>query len=146
MIPGEDEVGVGVVAHEMAERLADGIGRPLIPVGIIARLFGGENLDEPVAEEIHPVGLGGVAVERRRIELRQHEDPPVSACMQLLMGMSIRRYLPPIGTAGFERCWVSGKSRVPRPPPRISASTSLFTAIPVANGTPSSCNGSVMAV
>ena len=43
---------------------------------------------------------------RRRLELRQ-----------LLIGMSISRYLPPIGTAGFERWCVSGKSRVPRPPP-----------------------------
>ena len=65
-----------MVAHEVADRLADGIGRPLKPVGVIRRLFGGEDLDEPVAEEIHPVGLGDVAVERRRIELRQHEDPP----------------------------------------------------------------------
>ena len=30
------------------------------------------------------------------------------ACRQLLIGMSMRRYLPPIGTAGFERMWVSG--------------------------------------
>jgi len=27
----------------------------------------------------------------------------MSAWMQLLMGTSIRRYFPPIGTAGFER-------------------------------------------
>ena len=39
---------------------------------------------------------------RRRSELRQ-----------LLIGMSISRYLPPIGTAGFERWCVSGKQ--PRP-------------------------------
>src|SRR6478736_3534834 len=34
------------------------------------------------------------------------------------------RYFPPIGTAGFDRECVKGKSRVPRPPPRIIASTS----------------------
>ena len=28
--------------------------------------------------------------------------------MQLLMGMSIRRYLPATGTAGLERSWVRG--------------------------------------
>ena len=28
--------------------------------------------------------------------------------MQLDMGTSIRRYAPPIGTAGFARCFVSG--------------------------------------
>src|SRR6187397_787622 len=38
--------------------------------------------------------------------------------------MSIRRYFPPIGTAGFDREWVSGNRRVPRPPPRMIASTS----------------------
>src|SRR5450759_2209854 len=37
------------------------------------------------------------------------------------MGISIRRYLPAMGTAGLERCWVSGKSRLPRPPPRMTA-------------------------
>src|SRR5215471_7322728 len=38
--------------------------------------------------------------------------------------MSIRRYLPPIGTAGFERWWVRGKRRVPRPPPSTMVRTS----------------------
>ena len=50
-----------------------------------------------------------------------------SACRQLLIGTSIRRYLPPIGTAGFERCCVSGKSRAPWPPPRMSARVSRIT-------------------
>src|SRR5687767_3022861 len=52
----------------------------------------------------------------------------MSACRQLLIGMSIRRYLPPIGTAGLDRSWVSGNSREPWPPPRMSARTSVFTA------------------
>lgn len=43
--------------------------------------------------------------------------------MQLDMGTSTRRYKPPIGTAGFALCLVSGYSRVPAPPPRIRAST-----------------------
>ena len=51
------------------------------------------------------------------------------ACRQLLIGMSISRYLPPIGTAGFDRMWVSGKSRVPRPPPRMSVSTSFMRQV-----------------
>src|SRR5438552_6237812 len=51
----------------------------------------------------------------------------MSACRQLLIGMSIRRYFPPIGTAGFERCCVSGNRRVPCPPPRTIARTSLVT-------------------
>src|SRR5262249_60715263 len=38
-------------------------------------LFGGENLDKPIAEQVHPVRLADVAVERRRIELRKNENP-----------------------------------------------------------------------
>src|SRR5262249_52970110 len=44
--------------------------------------------------------------------------------MQLLMGMSISRYLPAIGTAGLLRSMVKGNRREPRPPPRIRLSTS----------------------
>src|SRR3982751_2652800 len=51
------------------------------------------------------------------------------ACRQLLIGISIRRYLPPIGTAGLDRMCVSGKSRVPRPPPRMSVSTSCMKKV-----------------
>src|SRR5215212_11498162 len=49
-----------------------------------------------------------------------------SECRHELIGMSIRRYLPAIGTAGFDRWWVSGKRRCPRPPPRMMASTSFM--------------------
>src|SRR5687768_11982236 len=49
----------------------------------------------------------------------------MSACRQPLIGTSMRRYLPPIGTAGFERVAVRGNSRVPCPPPRMIASVSL---------------------
>src|SRR5262245_14276059 len=56
--------------------------------------------------------------------------------------MSISRYCPPIGTAGFDRSWVSGNRRLPWPPPRMSARTSLFTSTAAANGTPggAGCN------
>src|SRR5262249_42592112 len=50
---------------------------------------------------------------------------------QLLMGMSTRRYLPPVGTAGLERNLVSGYRRLPTPPPRISTRTSLFGIEPL---------------
>jgi putative transposase len=49
--------------------------------------------------------------------------------MQFEIAMSTRRYLPPSGTAGFERCCVSGNRRVPAPPPRITASTLCFAGI-----------------
>jgi len=43
--------------------------------------------------------------------------------MQLLIGISTKRYLPAIGTAGFERAAVNGYNLVPAPPPRITAIT-----------------------
>jgi hypothetical protein len=41
---------------------------------------------------------------------------------QLEIGISTSRYLPPIGTAGFERLAVNGYNLVPAPPPNITAS------------------------
>src|SRR3990172_886052 len=43
---------------------------------------------------------------------------------QLLSGMSMMRYFPASGTAGLARSLVSGHSRAPRPPPRISPNMS----------------------
>ena len=74
MIAGENQVVVGVVAREVPRRLPHGVGGALIPVRIVRRLLGGQDLDEALAEQVHPVGLGDVPVERRRVELRQHED------------------------------------------------------------------------
>src|SRR3982751_4365226 len=45
----------------------------------------------------------------------------MSELMQFETGMSMSRYLPPSGTAGFERSSVRGDRRVPAPPPRITA-------------------------
>src|ERR1041384_4568414 len=45
----------------------------------------------------------------------------MSELMQLESAISTSRYLPPSGTAGFERCCVSGKRRLPAPPPRMTA-------------------------
>jgi hypothetical protein len=39
--------------------------------------------------------------------------------MQFEIGISIKRYLPPMGTAGFERLFVNGYKRLPCPPPKI---------------------------
>ena len=60
----------------------------------------------------------------------------MSACRQPLTGMSIRRYLPPIGTAGFERVAVRGKRRDPWPPPRTMASVSVMDGWRDANTIP----------
>src|SRR5215218_4733513 len=51
--------------------------------------------------------------------------------MQLEIGTSTRRYLPASGTAGLARSLVSGKSRVPAPPPRMTARTRFITDVSV---------------
>ena len=76
VIARENHVVVGVVPGEVPGRLAHGIGRSLVPMRIVRRLLGGEDVHEPAAEQIHPIGQRDVAVERRRVELRQHEDAP----------------------------------------------------------------------
>jgi hypothetical protein len=54
----------------------------------------------------------------------------MSELMQFEIGMSTSRYLPPSGTAGFERVMVKGERRVPAPPPKITARIfGLFGAI-----------------
>src|SRR5437867_5034564 len=49
--------------------------------------------------------------------------------MQFEMGTSTRRYLPASGTAGFARSRVSGNSRVPAPPPRMTARTRFIDGV-----------------
>jgi hypothetical protein len=46
--------------------------------------------------------------------------------IQLLMGISTKRYFPAIGTAGFDLDAVSGYKRLPAPPPSITATTVLL--------------------
>src|ERR1043166_6874373 len=48
--------------------------------------------------------------------------------MQLLIGISTRRYFPPSGTAGFARSLVRGKRRVPAPPPIMI--DNVFSVVP----------------
>lgn len=47
--------------------------------------------------------------------------------MALDMGISIKRYLPPKQTAGLQRVFVSGSSRVPFPPARIIVVTQFIS-------------------
>ena len=67
---------VGLVLRDVSDRLPDGVGRSLIPVRVVGRLLGREDLDEPAGEPVELVGVVDVAVERRGIELGQHEDAP----------------------------------------------------------------------
>src|SRR4029450_4609506 len=47
----------------------------------------------------------------------------ISELMQLLIGMSIKRYFAPRGTAGFARSFVKGYSGAPAPPPKMITKT-----------------------
>jgi hypothetical protein len=75
VIARQNEVIVGIVAHEVPRRLSHGVGRALEPVRVVGRLLGGQDVHEAAREQVHPVRLGDVPVERGRVELRQHEDP-----------------------------------------------------------------------
>src|SRR4030066_142650 len=46
----------------------------LVPVPILQALLGGEDVDEPVGENVEAVGLGDVTLQAGRVELGQHED------------------------------------------------------------------------
>src|SRR5580698_1496663 len=53
----------------------------------------------------------------------------IPECRQFEIGISTKRYLPAIGTAGFERVAVSGDNRLPWPPPstmQITLDVMLF--------------------
>ena len=75
VVAGEDQVVLGVVAREMSRALADRVGCALEPLRAIRRLLRGQHLDEAARKHVEPVGLGDVTVERRGIELGEHEDP-----------------------------------------------------------------------
>ena len=75
VIAREDQVIARIVACEMARGLPHGVRGPLVPMRVVGRLLGREDLHEAVAEEIHPIRLTDVPVERGRVELREHEDP-----------------------------------------------------------------------
>ena len=130
MVAGEDQDSTSAShSSKCRDRLAHGVGRALEPVARCRRLLGGEDLDEAVARR----GRSGRSAAMWRLsdaELNcvRTKMRRSSACRQLLIGMSMSRYLPPIGTAGFDRAWVSGKSRVPRPPPRMMTITSCMPA------------------
>jgi hypothetical protein len=50
---------------------------------------------------------------------------------QLEIGISTKRYLPAIGTAGFERLAVKGYNLVPAPPPKITDNICLLIVLQI---------------
>jgi hypothetical protein len=126
VIAGEHELVLGVVLGEVADRLADGVGGALIPVRIVRGLLGSQDFDEAAGEAIEPVGPVMCRLSEAELNCVSTKMRRMSACRQPLIGTSMSRYLPPIGTAGFERKAVNGNSRDPCPPPRMMASVSWF--------------------
>jgi len=59
---------------DLKQLLADGVGRPLIPVEIGGRLLGCQDLNPAGVEEVEMIGLGDMPVERGRLELGQNGD------------------------------------------------------------------------
>jgi hypothetical protein len=50
VIAGENQVVIGVVADEMSRCLPHRIRGALVPVRVVGRLLGRQDLDEPLAE------------------------------------------------------------------------------------------------
>ena len=130
VVAGEHQLVFGVVLREVAHSLTDGVGGSLIPVRVVRRLLGSQNLDEAARETVEPVGPEMCRLSDAELNCVRTKMRRMSACRQPLIGTSMSRYLPPIGTAGFDRVAVSGNSRDPCPPPRMMASVSLdFTPL-----------------
>ena len=67
------------VGAEVLEAVPDGVGGSLVPAGRLARLLRREHGREAAAEVVEAVGLRDVAVEARRVVLRQHEHAAQAA-------------------------------------------------------------------
>jgi hypothetical protein len=110
MIPAQDQVVLRLVGRRSwREACAPRPPSPGTSRSCRAYLLGGEHLDEAVGEQSQPVGSaprGGLSeAELNCVRTKIFFSP---AWRQLLIGMSISRYFPPIGTAGFDRMCVSG--------------------------------------
>ena len=75
LVAGEDQHVVDVGLLEVAEVLPHGVGRALVPVGVVDRLLGGQDLDESAVEGVEVVAAADVPVQADRVELGQHVDP-----------------------------------------------------------------------
>jgi hypothetical protein len=59
---------------DVRQDLSHGVGRSLKPLRAFGRLFGGEDFDEAVGEAAEAIGARDVAIERRGVVLREHEN------------------------------------------------------------------------
>ena len=105
VIAGENQVVVGVVAREVAHRLPHGIRRALIPIRIVRCLFGREDLDEALAEQVHAVRLRDMAVERGGVELREYKNA-TDVSMQTVADRNVNQPILPADRHGRLRSMV----------------------------------------
>ena len=75
MIASQDEVVVGLVLREVPCRFAYRVGGALEPGSAFRGLLSRQDLHEAARERVHAIRAGDMAVERRRVELRENEDP-----------------------------------------------------------------------
>ena len=76
LVAGEDEHAAVRVRLDVRQHLPDGVGGALKPVLRVGGLLGGQDGHEAAREAVEAVRLRDVAVEARRVVLREHEDAP----------------------------------------------------------------------
>jgi len=77
-----------------------------------------------------PVGFRHVSIERGRVELREHVDAADVGVQAVLMETSTSRYLPPIGTAGFDAS-ASAETAACRGRPEDDGEDTIHSAVSV---------------
>jgi len=124
MVASENQVVLRVNPDQVTRGLTDGIGRSLEPVRVVRGLFSREHLDEAPAEQVKPVRLPDVAVERRRVELREHEDA-AEVGVQAVADRDVNQpVLAPERHGRFRAKVREGEQPFAWLPPRTTASTS----------------------
>ena len=108
LIAGENQNIIELRRFDVAEVLPHRVRRALIPVGVVQRLLSGQQFDESAIERIKGIGAANMAMQAHGVELRQHVNAVQAAVDAVGRRMSMSRYLPATGTAGFERNLVSG--------------------------------------
>ena len=78
LVARQDQDIVAVEGAEVAETLADGVGRSLVPGGVVGGLFRSQDIDKGRAEGAEMVGILDMPVQRRGVELGQDEHPGYS--------------------------------------------------------------------
>ena len=124
LVAGEDQDLGAASARAAGRGLAHGVGRALVPVAVVDRLLGGQDVDEAAAEGVEAVGLGDVAVQARAVELGDDEDA-VDAGVQAVADRDVDE--PELAAHRHRRLGavlVSGQRRLPWPPPSTAVTAS----------------------